>query len=83
MNDTAGPKGLMPSLIVFGVMPRILLAVFDQLPGQVQRMRAMQVARKEMSKEIGQNRLTTALKSNVPTAAHHDIGIGSQVLVYK
>ena len=83
MNDTAGPKGLVPSLLVFGVMPRTLLAGFDQLPGQVQRMRTMQAARKEMSKEISQNRLTTALKSNVRASAHYDIVIGSEVFVYK
>ena len=43
----------------------------------------MQAARREMSKETAQNRLTTALKSNVAAAAHHGIGIGSEVLVYK
>lgn len=83
MNDITGPKGLVPSFLVFGVMPRILLAGFDQLPGQVQRLKAMQAARKDMSKEIAQNCLTTALKSKVPAAAHHEIGIGSEVFVYK
>ena len=50
MNDTAGPKGLVPSLRVIDVMPRTLLADFDYLPCQFQRMNVMQVARKEMSK---------------------------------
>ena len=83
MNDTAGPKGLVPSLLVFGVMPRILLPGSVQLPGQVQRMNAMQAARNDMSKEVARSRLSTALRSNVPAATNRDISIGSEVLVFK
>ncbi|CDF36780.1 unnamed protein product [Chondrus crispus] len=83
MNDTAGPKGLVPSLLVFGVMPRILLPGSVQLPGQVQRMNAMQAARKDMSKEVARSRLSTALRSNVPAATNRDVSIGSEVLVFK
>lgn len=47
MNDTAGLKGLVPSLLLVGFMPRIILPGFFQLPGQVLRMKAMHAARKD------------------------------------
>lgn len=83
MNDTAGPKGIVPSLLVFGVMPRTLLPGSVQLPGQLVRMRAMQAARKDMSKEIASSRTSTALRSRVPAATNYEIIIGSEVLVFK
>ena len=52
MNCTAGPEGLSPILLVFGVFPRIPVRP-QQLPKQEVRMKAMADARKEMSKLIG------------------------------
>lgn len=83
MNDTAGPKGMVSSLLVFRVMPRTLLPGSVQLPGQIERMRAMQAARKDMSKEIASSRTSTALRSLVPAATNYNIIIGSEVLVFK
>ena len=45
MNDTAGYHGLVPTLLVFGVMPRIPITPVD-LPNQMVGMRAMARARK-------------------------------------
>lgn len=42
----------------------------------------MKEARKGVSKGIPQNLQTTALKSNVPATAPHDIGIDSEAFVY-
>lgn len=83
-NDTAGPNGLVPTLLVFGVMPRFPLNPID-LPDQVERMRAMESARMEMAQVISKTRLDTALRSNVPTAADQapNIMIGSEVLVFR
>lgn len=64
VNDTAGPNGLVPTLLVFGVLPRALVTPPD-LPQQKQRMEAMQCARDEMAKSISQRRINTALGSNV------------------
>ena len=82
MNDTAGSNGLVPTLLVFGVMPRIPLRK-RHLPGMVDRMKAMDAARSEVSKLIARDRLKKAVKSNVPAAADKVIQVGEQVLVYK
>lgn len=44
LNDTAGDKGLVPSMIVFGVIPS-LGNTHDNLPDQQERFNAMIVAR--------------------------------------
>ena len=49
----------------------------------VDRMKAMDAARSEVSKLIARDRLKKAVKSNVPAAADKVIQIGEQVLVYK
>ena len=82
MNDSAGPKGLVPTLLVFGVMPRIPIVPMA-LPVQVQRMKAMLKARDEMTTIIAGSQMKKALRSNAPGAAMADIPIGSEVLVYK
>ena len=82
MNDTAGYHGLVPTLLVFGVMPQIPITPVD-LPNQMVRMRAMARTRKEMSCVIAKEKISKALRMNVPTAALNDIAIGSQVLVYR
>lgn len=46
-------------------------------------MTNMQIARKEIGKVIARQRLATALRSNVPEAANHDIEIRSDVLLYE
>ena len=84
LNDTAGPNGLVPTLLVFGVLPRIPFAPAE-LPTQVQRMKAMVAARSEMSTLVARSKLKLALKSNALGAAStfQDIMIGSEVLVYR
>ena len=48
MNDTAGTDRLGPTLLIFGVFPRISI-IPSELPGQVARLQAMRQARKELS----------------------------------
>jgi hypothetical protein len=47
MNDVIGPEGLVPSLLVLGVVPRILNISRVQFPSQTERFRALVSARKE------------------------------------
>lgn len=82
VNDTAGPNGLVPTLLVFGVFPRSLITTLD-LPKQKERMAAMQAARDEMSRIISQRRISTAPRSNVPAGTSSNVCIGSKVLVYR
>lgn len=82
MNDTAGSHGLVPTLLVFGVVPRIPI-VPTELPDQVARMKAMHAARKEMATITAKSRIDTARRMNVPAASGSDLAIGMEVLVYR
>lgn len=82
VNDTAGPAGLVPTLLVFGVMPRLPIHPKD-LPEQRDRMQAMQSARTEMTKIVAKTRVHVALSKNVPAAADAAIRILDKVLVYR
>ena len=82
MNDTAGYYGLVPTLLVFGAMPWIPVTPMD-LPAQVHRMKAMVLGRKKMTRIITKERITMASRTNVPSAAHTDIPIGSRVLIFR
>lgn len=82
VNDTAGPSGLVPTLLVFGVLPRMPLHP-KELPNQRERMRLMTVARNEMNKLTAQTRVDQAIKRNSPAATREVINILDQVLVYR
>ena len=82
LNDTAGPNGLVLTFLVFGVLPRILF-VSSELPTEVQRMKAMETARKDMSKLVARSRMKVALKAYAPGSStlFEQIKIGSEVLM--
>ena len=82
MNATAGKNGLSPCLLVFGITPKIPIEG-KEFPDQKQRFKAMHAARSEMVKVTARQRITTSLRRNVPSAADHEISIGSVVLIYK
>lgn len=81
-NDTAGPSGLVPTLLVFGVLPRLPLLPKD-LPDNLERLKAMHGARKEMAKISNHSKLVTATSSNVPAAADRDFLVGDEVLMFR
>lgn len=82
VNDTAGPSGLVRTLLVFGVMPQIPIQP-QNLPNQAERMIALVNARKEMSRIIAKERLDAALRCDVPRAAYSKIYIADEVLIYR
>lgn len=82
MNQTAGPNGLVPTLLVFGVLPRMPVAPVS-LPAQRDRVMAMHAARNEMAKHVAKSRLERAARSRVPAAADAVIRAGTSVLVYR
>eukprot|EP00171_Calliarthron_tuberculosum_P002098 IDg2098t1 len=55
MNNTAGPNGLTPTLLAFGVIPPFPFGHSD-IQEQRDRMKAMKVARDEMRKTISSSR---------------------------
>lgn len=82
MNQTAGPQGLVPTLLVFGVIPRMPVAPLP-LPSQRDRTQAMVTARNEMATLVARARVQRGLVSNVPAAADRDVTPGTKVLVYR
>lgn len=82
MNQTAGPRGLVPTLLVFGLIPRMPIAPLP-LPTQQERMKAMEAARREMQALVAKARVRTALAAPVPAAANRDVNPGDDVLIYR
>ena len=82
MNQTAGPRGLSPILLVFGIHPRMPVSPAD-LPNHRERCKALVEARADMSKQIARDRLDRALRTQVPHAAAANINPGIDVLVYR
>ena len=82
MNDTMNPEGLVPSYLVFGIIPR-LTDFCTELPTQSDRLNAIEVARSEMERIISEIRLRHALNTNIPPASKQDYKVGQKVLVYR
>ena len=80
MNDTMGPEGLVPSLLVFGVLPRFPASSND-LPNQEDRMRALTAARAEMESISCQLKLQHAMLSKLPPACDLTLAVGDKVLI--
>jgi len=81
-NDTLGPEGLVPSVLVFGCMPRFP-SVDSTIPAQKERMLALQEARKEMATITAELRLKKALLSKVPRNADLTVETGDMVRIYR
>lgn len=82
VNQTAGTGGLTPTLLVFGVIPRMPVAPI-RVPSQQDRSAALITARKEMAAQVARTRVRTALSTPVPADADRDVQPGTQVLVYR
>lgn len=80
--DTTGPNGLVPTLLVFRLMPRLPIRPHS-LPDQVDWLKAIKDAREETARMISQLRFVTAIASNTASAADSDIRIGDEVLFFR
>lgn len=81
LNDTSGPKGLVPSLLVFGTIPSIGSSNAN-LPDQEQRFKAMRAAREEAATIFAEQRIRIALKSNAPPSSKYMLKPGQEVKVF-
>jgi hypothetical protein len=79
MNDTMRPNGLVPSLRVFGMVPRLPISD-EHVPDQDQRAFAVKVSREEYQKTVAEMRVRAALLHNVPAAADRQYEVGDLVL---
>ena len=82
MNDTMGENGLVPSLLVFGIIPRFPI-INSELPTQKERMEALASAQMEMNSIIAERRISAALQRNIPRSAGQVLEVGDEVLVYR
>lgn len=82
MNDNCGPEGLVPSFLVYGIVPRLPAASFE-LPDQDVRMSMLETARKEMEEIVTRLRLKTVLKRRAPASAYAVLSEGDPVLVWQ
>jgi hypothetical protein len=82
INDTMGTNGLVPSLLVFSVVPRVPPMSID-LPKQRDRMAALAAAQMKKSTIVSEKRITAALTQNVPSSVGRTYEVGEEVLVFR
>ncbi|KAF1944442.1 hypothetical protein EJ02DRAFT_452307, partial [Clathrospora elynae] len=84
VNDTAGPDGLVPTLLVFGAYPR-MTTESPPSPSMVKRSEAIQKATKALRKLTAERQIADALNTcNGPaTADTLALPLQSEVLVWR
>ena len=82
MNDTEGAEEPVLTLLVFGVLPRIIEKLQD-LPDQRERFRIMGTARIEFQDIISQQQLHRGLRKNPFPASEDRFQINQSVYVYR
>lgn len=82
VNDTVVPSGLVPSLLVFGMIPRFP-SVNSELPEQTDRMIALELAQVVMASISAKLRIQKALRARLPPVSQHNIKPSGQVFIYK
>lgn len=78
INDTMGPEGLVPSYLVFGVIPSFP-AFNTNLPEQMDRMDAISFPKREMVQVASRLRVQYALRSKLPSATDYPFQPGQSV----
>jgi hypothetical protein len=85
VNDTVGPEGLTPTLLVYGSIPRPARCV--PAPTQLERARAMENARKEVLVEYARRRIAFGLKHKGPVGGERQdlktLQYGAKVAIYR
>lgn len=82
INDTMGPEVLVPSFLVFGVIPS-LPVINKPLPNQGERMAALSLVRAKMATITEELKTAQALRSELSPATHFSFSAGDEVRVYK
>ena len=80
-NDTNGENDLVPSLLVFGIVPRFPI-ISSHLPTHRERMEALSEAQMEMNAIISERRVSKILHRNIRQATDRVYQAG-EVLVYR
>lgn len=85
VNDSIGPDGLVPTLLVYGALPRLGFPNECPTPSTFQRAVALRKATEAMSKHFAKSQVSTAVRTrNGPdTSDIHSAPLDSHVLVYR
>lgn len=81
LDDTAGPFGLSPTLLVFFIVPRLPINP-KELPKQVKQTKAMKAVQVEMASAIAIDRFKTALVRSIPAVADSETVEGFEVFMF-
>ncbi|KHJ34337.1 hypothetical protein EV44_g0920 [Erysiphe necator] len=84
LNDTAGPNGPVPTLLVFGAYPKMTISD-PPMPFVVQRANAIKKAMQEINKLRAKHYVNAALdhRNGPNTSSLHDLPINSDILVWQ
>jgi hypothetical protein len=84
LNDTAGPNGLVPTLLVFGTYPRIN-ADSPPSPDIVQRAEAVRKAMKMLRAERAKENVNCAINTRNGPCTSDVLGLllGSEIMVWR
>lgn len=82
MNNTAGPNGLVPFLLLFGSVPRLPDVAGTQAIASEGLFSMMTAARKEYTSLVSQQRIRLGLNTYVTPAADYVYAPGDSVLVW-
>jgi hypothetical protein len=82
MNEIIGENGLVPSLLIFGVVRRFSMLSTDPR-NQKERMAATSLAKMEMNSIIAERKVTTAWRKNAPSSVDYVFAVDEEVLVFR
>ena len=83
VNDTAGPRGPVPSLLVFGIQHRVPTDTFQIHKAQYDRIRAAQLVRLEFNRIVSAERVRLASRAPVTPATDAIYKPGDLVYAYR
>lgn len=82
MNETIGPEGLIPNLLVFGTLPTLPTENNNQMDQQ-ERVYVVRTARSQLVNIVAEMRSNVALKSRLPFATRFHFKPGQMIRVYR
>lgn len=81
LNDSMGPNGLVPSLLIFGTLQSFPMTTANTTEQKVS-IEMMQTARSEVAQIRAEQRIATAIKAKVPPSAKFRLKQGDIVMAY-
>lgn len=82
ITNTMGIDGLVPSLLVFRIIPGFPI-IATEFPMQNEQIKELAEAKAEYEATVAKQRILTELQYVVPTAADRDYELGDEVLVFR